>query len=165
MARTLLRAWFLVSSSIQFALRTNDMKAARTSDIISPTCHELLTYCKLCCFSYATNSMVIVARLVKIFPAFMNYECSLQCFTILNIFKREWIIVEAFKYFCESVDRLCGLVVRVSGYRSRDPGFDSRCFQIFWEAVGLELGPLSLLRTTEELLGRNSSDSGQENRD
>jgi hypothetical protein len=62
-------------------------------------------------------------------------------------------------------DRLCGLVVRVSGYRSRGPGFDSRRFQIFWEAVGLERGPLSLVRTTEELLGRNSSGSGQENRD
>jgi hypothetical protein len=31
--------------------------------------------------------------------------------------------------------------------------------------VGLEWGPLSLLRTTEELLGRNSSGSGLENRD
>jgi hypothetical protein len=28
------------------------------------------------------------------------------------------------------VDRLCGLVVRVSGYRSRGPGFDSHCYQI-----------------------------------
>jgi hypothetical protein len=28
-------------------------------------------------------------------------------------------------------DRLCGLVVRVSGYRSRGPGFDSRPYQIF----------------------------------
>jgi hypothetical protein len=28
-------------------------------------------------------------------------------------------------------DRLCGLVVRVSGYRSRGAGFDSRRFQIF----------------------------------
>jgi hypothetical protein len=28
-------------------------------------------------------------------------------------------------------DRLCGLVVRVSGYRSRGPGFDSRGLQIF----------------------------------
>jgi hypothetical protein len=27
--------------------------------------------------------------------------------------------------------RLCGLVVRVPGYRSRDPGFDSRRYQIF----------------------------------
>jgi hypothetical protein len=49
-------------------------------------------------------------------------------------------------------DRLCGLVVRVSGYRSGGPGFVSRRFQIFWEAAGLERGSLSLVRTTEELL-------------
>jgi hypothetical protein len=61
-------------------------------------------------------------------------------------------------------DRLCGLVVRVSGYRSRGPGFVSRLFQILREAAGLERGPLSLVRTTEELLGRKSSGSGQENR-
>jgi hypothetical protein len=47
-------------------------------------------------------------------------------------------------------DRLCGLVVRVPGYRSRDPGFDS--FQIFWEVVGLEWGPLSPVSINEELL-------------
>jgi hypothetical protein len=46
----------------------------------------------------------------------------------------------------------CGLVVRVSGYRSWGPGFDSRGYQIFWEVVGLERGPLSLVRITEELL-------------
>jgi hypothetical protein len=28
-------------------------------------------------------------------------------------------------------DRLCGLVVRVPGYRSRGPGFDSQRYQIF----------------------------------
>jgi hypothetical protein len=28
-------------------------------------------------------------------------------------------------------DRLCGLVIRVSGYRSRGPGFDARPYQIF----------------------------------
>jgi hypothetical protein len=28
-------------------------------------------------------------------------------------------------------DRLCGLVVRVPGYRSRGPRFDSRRYQIF----------------------------------
>jgi hypothetical protein len=63
------------------------------------------------------------------------------------------------------VDRLCDLMVRVSGYRSRGPEFDSRRFQIFWEAAGLERGPLSLVRTTEELIGRTSSGSGLENQD
>jgi hypothetical protein len=57
-------------------------------------------------------------------------------------------------------DRLCGLVVRVPGYRSWGPAFDSLRSQIFWEVVGLERGPLSLVSTTEELLGRNSSGSG-----
>jgi hypothetical protein len=61
-------------------------------------------------------------------------------------------------------DRLCGLVVRVPSYRSRDPGFDFRPYQIFW-IVGLERGPLSLVSTIEELLGRNSSGSGLENRE
>jgi hypothetical protein len=44
-------------------------------------------------------------------------------------------------------------------------GFDSRRYQIFPEVVGLERGPLSLASTTEELLGRNSSGSGLENRE
>jgi hypothetical protein len=43
-------------------------------------------------------------------------------------------------------------------------GFDSRHYQIFWEVVGMERGPLSLVSTTEELLGRKSSGSGLENR-
>jgi hypothetical protein len=44
-------------------------------------------------------------------------------------------------------------------------GFDSRLYQIFWEAVGLERGPLSLVSTIEELLRRNISVSGPENRE
>jgi hypothetical protein len=46
-------------------------------------------------------------------------------------------------------DRLCGLVVRVPGYKSRGPGFDSQRYQIFWEVVGLERGPLSLVMISE----------------
>ena len=49
-------------------------------------------------------------------------------------------------------DRLCGLVVRVSGYRYRGPGFDPRRYQIFWEIEGLERGPLNLVRSIEQLL-------------
>jgi hypothetical protein len=79
-----------------------------------------------------------------------------------------------------TIDRLCGLVVRVPGYRSRGPGsilgatrfsvklwvlngstqpceynwsplwiqrsgIDSRRYQIFWEVVGLQRGPPSLV--------------------
>jgi hypothetical protein len=68
----------------------------------------------------------------------------------------EWIFIS---------DRLRGPVVRVSGYRSKSSGFDSRRFRIFWEATGLEQGPLSVMRTTEELLDRKSSGSDLENRD
>jgi hypothetical protein len=54
-------------------------------------------------------------------------------------------------------DRLCGLVVRVLGYRSGGPGsipgttrFSGRKKKV----VDLERGPLSLVSTTEELLDR-----------
>jgi hypothetical protein len=50
-------------------------------------------------------------------------------------------------------DRLCGLVVRVLGYRSGGPGSipgSTRKKKV----VGLERGPLSLMSTTEELLDR-----------
>jgi hypothetical protein len=58
------------------------------------------------------------------------------------------------------VDRLCGLVVRVHGYKSKDPGFGSRHYHIFWEVEGLEWGPISLVRISEELLEWKSSGSG-----
>jgi hypothetical protein len=49
-------------------------------------------------------------------------------------------------------DHLCGLLVRVPGYRSRGPAFDSRRYHIFCEVMGLERGPLSLVNTIKELL-------------
>jgi hypothetical protein len=48
-------------------------------------------------------------------------------------------------------DRLCGLVVRVLGYRSGGPGSVPGTAK---KIVGLEWGPLSLGSTTEELLDR-----------
>jgi hypothetical protein len=42
---------------------------------------------------------------------------------------------------------------------------NSRRYQIFWEVVGLERGPLSLMSTIEELLERKCSGSGLENRE
>jgi hypothetical protein len=60
------------------------------------------------------------------------------------------------------LDRLCDPAVRVPDYRSRGFRFNSRRYHIFWEVLGLERGSLSLVSTTEELLGRNSSGSGLE---
>jgi hypothetical protein len=53
----------------------------------------------------------------------------------------------------------------VTGYRYRGPGLDSQHYQIFWEVVGLEWGPLSPVSTTEGLLGRKSNGSGLEIRE
>jgi hypothetical protein len=52
-----------------------------------------------------------------------------------------------------------------SSLQIQSSGFDSRHYQILCEVVGLERGPLSLLSTTEELLGRKSSGSGLESRE
>jgi hypothetical protein len=56
-------------------------------------------------------------------------------------------------------DRLCGLVVRVLGYRSGGPGSIPGTTRFSKKkkkkpVVGLARGPLSLVSTTEELLGR-----------
>jgi hypothetical protein len=49
-------------------------------------------------------------------------------------------------------DRLCGLVVRVLGYRFGGPGSIPGTTRK--KIVGLEWGPLSLVSTTGELLDR-----------
>jgi hypothetical protein len=49
-------------------------------------------------------------------------------------------------------DCLCGLVVRVLGYRSGSPGSIPGTTRE--KLVGLERGPFSLVSTTEELLDR-----------
>jgi hypothetical protein len=54
----------------------------------------------------------------------MNLGNELMPLLIMNVILRH-------------VDRLCDLVVRSPGYRSRGPGFDSRHHQIFWEVVTL----------------------------
>jgi hypothetical protein len=53
---------------------------------------------------------------------------------------------------CLPGDRLCGLVVRVPGYRSGGPGTIPGTTKK--KVVCLERGPLSLVSRTEELLDR-----------
>jgi hypothetical protein len=93
--------------------------------------------------------------------AFLVYQMLKLNFPVFN-FVTDYRIFTSFKCL---LDCLCGLVVRVSGYRSRGPGIDSRRYQIFWEVVVLKRGPLSLVRIIEELLEWKSSGSGLENWD
>jgi hypothetical protein len=104
--------------------------------------------------TYSSTWPVIYQLLTSHISSWVTLVKLLLTLIILNNF----IIIIADIY----VDRLCGLVGRVSGYRSRGPGFDFQCYQIFWEVLGLERGPLSLVRKTEELFQVNSG-SGLEN--
>jgi hypothetical protein len=74
------------------------------------------------------------------------WHSYLHCFRYFNIYINNLRNIYPFLFIIS--DRLCGLAVRVPGYRSRGHGFDSRCYKIFWEVVGLERGPLSLVRIT-----------------
>jgi hypothetical protein len=71
--------------------------------------------------------------------------------------------------YCD-FDCLCGLVVRVLGYRFGGPGSIPGTTSFSGKkkrkkVVGLERGPLSLVSTTEELLDKKSSGSCLENRE
>jgi hypothetical protein len=46
------------------------------------------------------------------------------------------------------------VMASVSKVQIQRSGFDSQRYQIFWEVVGLEWSPPSLVSTTEELLDR-----------
>jgi hypothetical protein len=64
--------------------------------------------------------------------------------------------MQVYGFFVETegtVDRLCGLVVTVLGYRSGGSGSIPGA-TMKKKVVGLERGPLSLVSTTEELLDR-----------
>jgi hypothetical protein len=89
------------------------------------------------------------------------WTCDPQCLNGQRYFNWQWLV-------CVLVLSLIASVVswsRVPGYRSRGPGFHSRSYQIFWEVVGLEWGPLSLMSKIEELLGRNSCGFSLESQD
>jgi hypothetical protein len=60
--------------------------------------------------------------------------------------------------------RIFSNVGHSSWLQIKGTGFDPRRYQIFWEAVGLQRGSLSLARIIEELFEGNSG-SGLKNRD
>jgi hypothetical protein len=66
---------------------------------------------------------------------------------------REFGSLPDFCYVIILSDRLCGLVVKVLGYRSGGPGSIPGTTRKK-KVVGLERGPLTLVSSTEELLDR-----------
>jgi hypothetical protein len=88
----------------------------------------------------------------------MTSSCPFRCVISkltrrirLNITWWSSIQFRRISFFVSKCDRLCGLVVRVLGYKSGSPGSipgTTRKKRV----VGLERGPLSLVSTTEELL-------------
>jgi hypothetical protein len=85
---------------------------------------------------------LLVTYLSSVSLTLLIFQTAKRSKMIVHIkyFKRVWHVL---------LDRFCGLAVRVPGYRYRGLGFDSRRYQIFWEIVGLERGPLSLVRIIE----------------
>jgi hypothetical protein len=77
--------------------------------------------------------------------SFFQHCFFLVVYPLISIFMLVWMT------------RFCDLVVRGPGYRSRGPGSIPAATRFFWEVVGLERGPLSLLSTIEELLERKSN--------
>jgi hypothetical protein len=92
------------------------------------------------------------------FPRHKSHKSQGYIFESISIFANNFPSVNNIRY------HLCGLVVRIPGYRSRRPEFDSRRYQISWEIVVLERGPLIIVRTIEGLLEWRSSGFSLENR-
>jgi hypothetical protein len=91
-----------------------------------------------------------MAHLVSLIICKIVHQCSSFVFTW--IVDEMWII-DSLNLFNSAQS---GPPLWSSGQSSwlqiQTSGFDS--YQIFWEVVCLERGPLSLVSTTEELLGR-----------
>jgi hypothetical protein len=106
--------------------------------------------CNCPIISHKTSSANVMETLVKL----VSYP-FLTCSHIATV---RWIMLYRFTDCMWSSGQSSWLHIQ----RSR---FGSRRYQIFWEVVGLERGPLSLVITTKELLERKSSGSRKESRE
>jgi hypothetical protein len=87
-------------------------------------------------------------------------HCNLKKVSDHQEFKKIKPLISRFCFVLAKRDRHGGLVVRVLDYRSGCPGSIPSTTRFSGkkkkgkQVVGLERGPLSLMSTTEELLGR-----------
>jgi hypothetical protein len=66
------------------------------------------------------------------YPPLYEFLCSLPIEVSVVLFRYHFFVFpHQLSGLLYDADRLCGVVVRVPSYRSRGPGFDFRCYQIF----------------------------------
>jgi hypothetical protein len=97
----------------------------------------------------AVQSVTISTELYQLQPPYIENKLKISINGI-DFLRNKYFVYSGLHTIC---DRLCGLVVRVLGYRSGGtssiPGATRKK-----KIVGLERGPPSLVSTTEELLDR-----------
>jgi hypothetical protein len=115
------------------------------------------------CFLWGTNSSYICYIEESRSPLWSGGQSSwLQSVDVLRfLWGTNWIFI---CYVEERRTPLCSSG-QSSWLQIQRSGFDSRRYQIFWEVVGLERGPLSVMSTIEKLLGRKRRGSGLEKRE
>jgi hypothetical protein len=127
-------------------------------DLTSTTSYQILSN------SLFTNHVI--------YPRYSHVAWHLTTLALLSKLQEEFFLlfpclgpINNSVLYSMECDRLCGLVVRVPDYRSGGPRGSIPGHYKKKKVVGLERGPLSLVSTTEKLLGRNSSGSGLEIRE
>jgi hypothetical protein len=106
------------------------------------------------CFKYETERWIVSTIVVFTLIYHRHKRIALTCWA-RNVF--------SVKY--EQIWQHLWSSGKSSWLQVQRSGFDSRYYQIFWEVVGLERGPLSLVNTIEELRGRKSSGSSLESQE
>jgi hypothetical protein len=84
----------------------------------------------------------LTALVLNKLSIFQVTKCNLSLQPLLNHF-HTLSVIWVFNLYGFTSDHLCGLVGRVSGYSSEVQVLESWCYQIFWEVLGLEWGPLA----------------------
>jgi hypothetical protein len=139
-----------------------------------------------CNFSWRLHSDILYIYLLSTtysikFSIYLYSKFLSFCFTnpeyrlLLMTFSHQLIRISEGVHNCSAWTRfkILTAVIRPSLWPSgqsswlqiQRSGFDSQRNQIFWEVVGLERGPLSLVSTIEELHERKSGGSGLEIRE